>query len=135
MPDLSPIGEGKHNAAMLRSVALVLAALLTTPALAQDRTPADRQLLLELAHTIGEAHAIRQVCEGPQDQFWRTRMMSLLEAEEADFLLSERLRGAFNSGYLERQYAHPACNRLAREAEAEVGAKGQALARRLAPSR
>jgi uncharacterized protein (TIGR02301 family) len=117
---------------MLRTIAVCL--LIAGPALAQERSPADRQLLLELARTIGEAHAIRQVCEGPQDQFWRTRMLSLLEAEAPGFDLAERLRSAFNTGFLERQYAHPACNRLAREAEAEVSARGQALARRLAPS-
>jgi uncharacterized protein (TIGR02301 family) len=110
----------------------LLLALLLAP---QDRPPSDRQLLLELAHTIGEAHAIRQVCEGPQDQFWRGRMLSMLEAEDADFAFSERLRAAFNNGFLERQYAHPACNRLTREAESEVAARGQALARRLAPTR
>ena len=119
----------------MRLAFVVAAMILAGPAMAQDRSAAERQMLLDLAHTIGEAHAIRQACEGPQDQFWRTRMMSLLEAEEADYALSERLRGAFNNGYLERQYAHPACNRLAREAEAEVSAKGQVLARRLAPAR
>lgn len=117
---------------MLRPLAAVMI-LAAAPAFAQDRSPADRQLLLDLAHTIGEAHAIRQVCEGPQDQFWRGRMLSLLDNEHPDYAFSERLRGAFNTGYVERQQAHPVCNRLAREAEGEVAARGQALARRLAP--
>lgn len=117
--------------AMLR--ALFLCIVVASPAIAQDRAPADRQLLLDLAHTIGEAHAIRQVCEGPQDQFWRGRMLSLLENESPDYAFSERLRAAFNAGYVARQQAHPVCNRQTREAEGGVAAKGQALARRLAP--
>ena len=70
---------------MLRARALVpaLAALLLTapsplPAHAQEREPADRQRLLDLAYALGQSHALRQACEGAGDQFWRARMMRLI---------------------------------------------------------
>ena len=81
---------------------------------------------------IGEAHALRQVCNGADDQFWRSRMLSMLEAEDADFAFSERLRGAFNTGFVSRRTEHLSCTAATREAEAAVSRRGQDLARRLA---
>ena len=113
---------------------LLLCALIATPALAQDRPPAERQILVDLATVIGEAHALRQLCNGPSDQFWRTRMLGLLEAEAPDYGLSERLKVAFNTGFITQQQRHVACTAESRAAEREVSADGQALAKRLAPS-
>jgi len=62
-------------------------------------------------------------------------MMSLLETEDADFVFSERLRAAFNTGFMARRQQHPSCTAETRAAEADVSAQGQALARRLAPAR
>ena len=114
------------------AVAFLLSLAATTAAVAQERDPARRQVIVELSRVIGEAHALRQICKGRDDQFWRSRMMSMLEAEDADFAFSERLRNAFNTGFVSRKTQHLSCTAGTREAEAAVSARGQDLARRLA---
>lgn len=117
------------------AAAIAVLSLTAMPVLAQERDPAQRQVLVDLSRVIGEAHALRQICNGPEDQFWRSRMMSMLATEDADFAFAERLRNAFNTGFVSRKAEHLSCSADTREAEAVIGAKGQALARRLAQGR
>lgn len=114
-----------------RLFALAVLGLLASPALAQERTPPERQTLLDLAYTLGESHALRQVCSGEGDQFWRDRMVRLTETEAADAALDGRLKQAFNSGFATRQTEFPSCGPASRKAETAVTAKGQNLAAQL----
>lgn len=123
------------NRLMRFTIAAALALAIAAPAAAQEREPVQRQTLLDLSYVLGEAHALRQICNGEDDQFWRDRMMSMLSAEDADFNFSERLRGAFNTGFVGRQARHLQCSSEVRQDEALVSARGQALARRLAQGR
>lgn len=101
------------------------------PVLAQDRAPAERQSLLDLAFTLGESHALRQVCEGAGDQYWRSRMVRLTEVEKADQAFDAQLRERFNTGYAARQGQFTACDEASRQAEQQTARKGQALAAKL----
>jgi uncharacterized protein (TIGR02301 family) len=103
-------------------------------ALAQDRGPAERQTLLDLAFTLGESHALRQVCEGGGDQYWRSRMVRLTEVEKADQAFDAQLREKFNIGFAARQGEFPECGDPSRQAEQAVARKGQALSAKLARS-
>lgn len=121
----------------MRPVAIpfLLCLLLAAPAIAQTpaaRGPAERQVLVDLAQTLGEAHALRQLCNGPADQFWRDRMVQMLQTEAGDIVFEERLRRTFNAGYEGLRARFPACTAASRRAEEEVGARGRALASRLA---
>jgi uncharacterized protein (TIGR02301 family) len=118
-----------HNALL----ALVLVAP-TGAALAQDRAPVERQKLLDLAFTLGESHALRQVCEGTGDQYWRSRMVRLTDVEKADQAFDAQLRDRFNTGFAARQGQFPECDDASRQAEQAVARKGQALAAKLARS-
>ena len=113
---------------------VLIATVLAAPvcALAQERDPAGRQTLVDMAYVLGEAHALRQVCAGASDQYWRTRMVRLVETEQPDEALAERLKDAFNTGFVARQGAFPACNSAARAAMTKVMARGKVLAARLA---
>jgi uncharacterized protein (TIGR02301 family) len=114
---------------------LALAALATGgPALAQDRSPVERQTLLDLAFTLGESHALRQVCEGAGDQYWRARMMRLVEVEKADQALDAQLRDRFNTGFAAGQGRFPECGEASLHAEQQAAVEGRALAGRLARS-
>jgi uncharacterized protein (TIGR02301 family) len=104
------------------------------PALAQDRAPAERQTLLDLAFTLGESHALRQLCEGVGDQYWRSRMVRLTEVEKADQAFDAQLREKFNTGFAARQGEFPGCEDASRQAEQQVARKGQALSAKLAQS-
>jgi uncharacterized protein (TIGR02301 family) len=116
--------------------ALLALAILapTSAALAQDRGPVERQNLLDLAFTLGESHALRQVCEGTGDQYWRARMVRLTDVEKADQAFDAQLRDKFNTGFAARQGEFPDCDDASRRAEQQTARKGQALAGKLARS-
>jgi uncharacterized protein (TIGR02301 family) len=116
--------------------ALLALVVLSTagPALAQDRAPAERQILLDLAFTLGESHALRQLCEGGDDQYWRSRMVRLTDVEKADQAFDVQLRERFNAGFAARQDTFPGCDGASRQAEQQAARKGQALAAKLSRS-
>jgi uncharacterized protein (TIGR02301 family) len=116
--------------------ALVALAVLASPVVgvAQDRSPVERQKLLDLAFTIGESHALRQLCQGTGDQYWRARMMRLTEVEKADQAFDAQLRDKFNTGFAARQGEFPQCDADSRRAAQAAARHGQALAARLAQS-
>ena len=113
-------------------MAFAAAVALTTPALAQDRTPTQRQTLVELAYVLGQSHALRQACMGPQDQYWRERMTRLVATESPDTAFDTRLRDSFNSGFSTSQAQFPSCGPESRTEEARAAAHGKALAASLA---
>jgi uncharacterized protein (TIGR02301 family) len=115
-------------------IALVLAATALAPqalAQSQDRTPAVRQSLVDLAYVLGEAHALRQACQGEDDQYWRTRMIRMVDTEQPDAGLDRRLKESFNTGFASRQGEFPTCTGATRRAEIATAARGQSLAAQL----
>ena len=120
------------------SAAVLLAAtllVLALPAQAQERTPAQRQTLADIAYVLGESHALRQACEGAYDQYWRDRMIGVTDTEAPDAALDRRLKEAFNAGFASRRAEFPECSRASRMAEVAAARRGQGLASRLAAVR
>lgn len=113
-------------------LALALGVATAGHALAQDRSPALRQSLIDLSYVLGEAHALRQACQGLQDQYWRSQMSEMMRTEQPDETLERRLRESFNTGFATRQGQFPVCTPGARRAEAAAMARGRILASRLA---
>lgn len=114
-----------------RLLPLVLIAAFAAPALAQEREPAERQTLIDLAYALGESHALRQACAGDGDQYWRDRMMQVTETEASDTAFNGRLTQAFNSGFATRQTEFPSCSPASKRAELMVARKGQSLSAQL----
>jgi uncharacterized protein (TIGR02301 family) len=114
-----------------RLFALALFGVFASPAIAQERPPHERQTLTDLAYALGESHALRQVCSGDGDQYWRDRMMRLTETEAPDASFSGRLTQSFNAGFATRQTEFTACGPASKRAEQAVARKGRALAGRL----
>jgi len=106
---------------------LVFALLVTaTPVAAQPA--GDRgATLVALAAVLGQSHALRQACAGPSDQYWRARMMRLMDVEQPDERLGSRLTEAFNTGFASRRALFKTCTPAARRAEAAAAARGRAL--------
>ena len=127
-----PVGDVDGEDALDAAVAALFGGLAT--AAAQDRTPVQRQTLADLAYAIGESHALRQACEGDGDQYWRARMIRLIEVESPDQAFDRRLRGAFNTGFSSARAAHPDCDEGARSEAARVAQRGRDLAQRLSQS-
>lgn len=114
---------------------LVAALLAATPGLTQERSPAARETLADLAYTLGQAHALRTRCEGEGDQVWRSRMVRLIDVERPDAAFREQLFDSFNTGFMSANAAHPRCGRGARREAAEVALRGRDLSRVLAGAR
>lgn len=112
-------------------LAFAAAALIASPAAAQDRSPAERQQLLDLAYVLGEAHALRQACK-PEDQFWRARMRRLIEVERPDEAFARRLADRFNTGFSVREAQFPECADAVRAEAAAAARRGREIASALA---
>jgi uncharacterized protein (TIGR02301 family) len=116
-------------AMVLMAAGLAGAAAAATPV---PRSPAQRQILLDLAYALGEVHALRAVCQGPQDQSWRARMTRMIEVEQPDEAFRRRLIDGFNAGFVTRQAGTPVCGADTPAQERALAARGRALAQRLA---
>jgi uncharacterized protein (TIGR02301 family) len=115
----------------LRFLALV-PILAAAPAAAQATARGDT--LVALAEVLGQSHALRQACAGPTDQYWRARMMRLMDVERPNGTLEGRLTEAFNDGYASRRALFKACSPQAKRAEAAAAARGRAIAAQLSRS-
>jgi uncharacterized protein (TIGR02301 family) len=122
-----------RSATVALTIPLVIAGLLAAGvALAQERSPVERQTLVDLAYTLGRSHALRQVCAGAGDQYWREKMMQVSQTEAPDADFDSRMKNAFNSGFASGQTEFPTCTVESRKAEAAAAQKGQSLAAQLA---
>jgi uncharacterized protein (TIGR02301 family) len=111
---------------------VLVAMALAAPAIAAPgvRTPEQRQILLDLAYVLGQAHALHRVCAGAADDTWRGRMARMLEVETPGDAFKTDLTARFNAGFTARDAQARDC-KSATVAEAAVARKGAALARRL----
>ena len=110
---------------MIWAVPLVLAAALA------ERSPDQRQAMVDLAYVLGEAHALRQACDGRDDQTWRTRMSGMMALEAPDPDLKRRMIDSFNTGFMTRQAETPTCGPETASAERSIAERGRTLAQRL----
>lgn len=106
--------------------------LLAAPVLAQERAVEMRSHIVELARVIGESHALRQACEGSEDQYWRDRMVRLSETEQADPVLDKQMKDGFNIGFAEAKRLYPRCGDDSRQALVATLARGKQLSSNLA---
>ena len=120
------------------ALALILfASLAAAPALAQEEPTTGPRLetLAELAETLGEAHAIRALCNGDTDQTWRNYMQSLLDMEApGGGQRRAALTGAFNRGYRTQSSQRKSCTPDLRQVEAQIAAHGRAISDAIAKS-
>ena len=96
------------------------------------RSGVQREVVVQLAYALGEAHALHRLCAGPGDATWYARMERLEAQEASDDAGRHQLVDAFNAGFAARQAEALTCGRRSRAAEKAVAARGAGLARRLA---
>src|SRR5262249_59871414 len=110
------------NPRIWAALAFLLAASPTT-AQAQE-TPAAGgppiEVLVSLAETLGQAHAVRSVCNGDKDQTWRDYMMNMLAIEAPSGPRRSILTSAFNRGYRSQNGRTSSCSSDMRQIEAEI---------------
>jgi len=85
-----------------------------------------------LAEVLGKAHAVRVVCNGRNDQYWRSYMLRLLELE-APYQggLRRSMVNGFNAGFSWGNDTHRVCDGNAANAEKAYAAEGRDLSARL----
>lgn len=117
------------------AAALLPVLLAATPAWGQTPgNPAHWAAVQELAQTLGQAHWIRVLCNGDQDETWRRYMQDLLELEGREGDQHTALVGAFNQGFRSLRTTYTACTDSMKVAEGKLAAHGKELADQLARS-
>ncbi|MEZ5959488.1 MAG: TIGR02301 family protein [Hyphomonadaceae bacterium] len=87
-----------------------------------------RGQLVDLSEVLGGAHYLRIICDGRDDQRWRTYMRGVIEREPTyNALLVE----GFNRGYRQEEARFPSCDQTTRQMEAELRARGLRIAQGL----
>jgi uncharacterized protein (TIGR02301 family) len=124
-----------------------LAAAVSAPALAQEAdvpgapveearsfSGAPLGTLEDLAETLGEAHAIRALCNGDGDQTWRNYMFEMMALEAPGGPRRSALTGAFNRGYRRQSGSRTECSPDMVAIEASIASRGRQLAESAAAS-
>ena len=84
-----------------------------------------RGQLSELSEVLGGAHYLRILCDGRRDQRWRDYMRGVLSREPR---YHDQLVEGFNRGYRQEESRFADCDQPARQAEAELRARGLRVA-------
>jgi uncharacterized protein (TIGR02301 family) len=123
----------------MKGVLILCAALLTMPAVGQQRPPRPaapppqvqtppeppppvyEPLMLELAEVMGALSVMSEVCRRPGDTIpvgdaWRAKMAGLIELEAQTQGMRDRLAGAYNRGALTYRTTYRSCTRAGRVA-------------------
>ncbi len=121
----------------LRTLVAILA-LAASPLHADAQPPAHEapiEIVIDLAETLGQAHAIRSICNGDSDQTWRNYMFSMLSIEgPTGSPRRAALTSAFNRGFRTQQSRSTSCTPEMQQMEAEIAARGRRLAEAVAAS-
>ena len=115
--------------------ALAAALILITAATAAAAQPPRTEIVADLAYATGQSHALRQLCRGAEDQYWRTRMERIIDLEAKDEAARAPLAERFNEGFRAARRQYPRCSDASRSAERAVAANGNALANLLGRNR
>jgi uncharacterized protein (TIGR02301 family) len=119
-----------HKIASIAVMAL-LAVLPALPANGQSvvRSQDYYRDVITLSETLGKAHAVRVVCNGRNDQYWRSYMQRLLELE-APYQggLRRSMVNGFNAGFSTGKSLHQVCDSNTVAAEKTYATTGRDLA-------
>ena len=123
----------------LRTLGFAAFLLALSPSRAAAQEPPIREapidVLVDLAETLGEAHAIRSLCNGDDDQTWRNYMFSMLNMEgPTGSPRRSAMTSAFNRGFRTQSTRNSACTPALTNLEAQIAARGRALAESVAAS-
>jgi uncharacterized protein (TIGR02301 family) len=112
--------------------ALTAGLILAAAAANAAAQPPRAEMVFDLAYATGQSHALRQLCNGADDQYWRARMERIIELEAKDEAGRAPLAVRFNDGFRAAREQYPRCTEASRAAEKAVAANGKALANLLA---
>jgi uncharacterized protein (TIGR02301 family) len=91
------------------AIFLILSAVLTAPARAQDAAAPFDGDLQRLAEILGTLHYLRGICGSNEGLKWRNEMQALIDAETPAGDRRARMIAAFNRGYNGFQQTYRSC--------------------------
>jgi uncharacterized protein (TIGR02301 family) len=91
------------------AIFLILSAVLTAPARAQDAAAPFDGDLQRLAEILGTLHYLRGICGSNEGLKWRNEMQALIDAETPSGDRRARMIAAFNRGYNGFQQTYRSC--------------------------
>jgi uncharacterized protein (TIGR02301 family) len=123
----------------LRTFGALACLLALAPLPAGGQEPPIREaplgVLIDLSETLGEAHAIRSLCNGDQDQTWRDYMFRMLNMEgPTGSPRRSAMTSAFNRGFRTQSSRNRSCTPELAGLEAQIAARGRVLAESVAAS-
>jgi uncharacterized protein (TIGR02301 family) len=110
----------------LFAIALVLLSALPVPALAVD--PPYEAQMERLAQMLGSLYFLNPLCRTASTD-WRQQMADLVRLDQADEDRTQRLYGAFNTGYAAYSRLYRSCTPSAEEALSRLLIEAEANAR------
>lgn len=118
---------------MFRTFLALALFAVAAPAAAQQIDYAQRARdLTAISAVFGEMHHIRRMCEPEREsEIWRDRMRRIIDLEEPQPDLQDRMVKAFNDAFYAAERRFPYCDRDARDYAAARAAEGDAIAARL----
>ena len=117
----------KHLAAIF----LLISAMLTSPARAQDAAAPFDGDLQRLAEILGTLHYLRGICGNNEGLKWRQEMQALIDAETPSGDRRARMIAAFNRGYNGFQQTYRTCTPAASIAIRRYIVEGSKISRDL----
>lgn len=89
--------------------------------------------VVTLSEVLGKAHAVRTVCNGRNDQYWRDYMQRLMDIE-APYRggLRDSMVNGFNAGFSVGSARHQVCDNATVAAEKTYADEGRTITTRLA---
>lgn len=119
---------------VLLTIALALAP--SSAAQSGDLPTRDQDYLrdaVRLSGVLGSAHGIRYVCNGQSDQYWRERMINMLDLEAPQRgPLRSAMVDTFNEHFQDTLRLYRVCDSETVAAEAEYARAGREIADRMA---
>lgn len=123
------------NSAKIWICALILAFQAGLSAQAQSNVRSQDYLrdVISLSEVLGKAHAVRTICNGRNDQYWRGYMQRLMDIE-APYRggLRDSMVNGFNAGFSVGTARHRQCDTATVAAEKTYASEGRTLTSRLA---
>ena len=84
--------------------------------------------VIALSEILGKAHAVRLICNGRNDQYWRGYMQKLLDLEAPyEGGLRRSMVNGFNAGFSTASSEYQSCDSRAVAAEKSLAQDGKAL--------
>ncbi len=109
-----------------------IALVLVQRAAAQEDFLRYQQQLLRMAEILGGVHHLRGTCDDSESQYWRGRMLRLIDIEQPSQSLRNQMIERFNNNYDEQKRRFPECGNKTADEAARLAREGESLASQMA---